>query len=138
MHPWQAITTTAVACLVFVAACGKREQTAPIAQPDPPPSSASAVLAPGAFHGWLGTWIGPEGTFLKLVAKPDSTYEITIKNLDGERTFEGVGGSAHIDFERDGARERIRATDGKATGMKWLADKSKCLTVKTGEGYCRE
>ena len=30
------------------------------------------------------------------------------------------------------------ATDGDATGMKWLAGKARCLTVRVGEGYCRD
>jgi hypothetical protein len=34
--------------------------------------------------------------------------------------------------------ESIRATDGPATGMKWLSDKSNCLTIRSGEGYCRD
>ena len=34
--------------------------------------------------------------------------------------------------------ETITATDGEATGMKWLLDKQNCLTVRSGEGYCRD
>jgi len=41
-------------------------------------------------------------------------------------------------FERDGTAEVLRATRGADTGMKWLADKSNCLTVRAGEGYCRD
>lgn len=103
-----------------------------------PASAASAAPAPSALQGWLGTWHGPEGTSLKLVAIPDSRYEVVIRNLDGERSFQGVGASDHIEFERDGRKERIIATDGYATGMKWLAGKSNCLTVTKGEGYCRD
>lgn len=58
-------------------------------------------------------------------------------NLDGARTFPATATAEGISFERDGVRESIRVTDGAATGMKWLADKSDCLTVKPGEGYCR-
>jgi len=25
-----------------------------------------------------------------------------------------------------------------ASGMKWLSDKSNCLTIRYGEGYCRD
>jgi len=120
------------------AACEKQPAQVPLAQPDPPASQASAVPAPSALQGWLGKWTGVEGTYLQLVAKPDSKYEVVIKNLDGERTFEGIGGTDHIYFERDGAQEKIRATDGNGTGMKWLAEKKKCLTIKSGEGYCRD
>ena len=27
--------------------------------------------------------------------------------------------------------------NGVETGMKWLSDKSNCLTVRSGESYCR-
>jgi hypothetical protein len=32
----------------------------------------------------------------------------------------------------------LRATDGAGTGMKWLADKTDCLVVAPGEGFCRK
>ena len=103
-------------------------------------SSRCAESAPAGstLDTWQGTWTGPEGTYLKLTAKPDSGYEIVIKDLDAERSFEGVGSGDEIHFTRDGRQESIRATDGAGTGMKWLADKSECLTVKPGEGYCRK
>jgi hypothetical protein len=123
---------------VLATACGKKESAPPLPQPDPPASQASPVPAPSALQGWLGKWDGPEGTYLQLVAKPDSRYEVIIKNLDGERSFQGVGGESQVHFERDGKQEVIKATDGPGTGMKWLAGKTKCLTVRLGEGYCRE
>jgi hypothetical protein len=64
-------------------------------------------------------------------------YTVTIQNLDGPRTFQGRAIEGRVQFERDGLAETIHASDGAATGMKWLADKSDCLTVRTGEGYCR-
>jgi hypothetical protein len=85
---------------------------------------------------WLGQWNGPEGTFLKLTGG-DGKYEIIISNLDGPRTFSGVSVGNQIQFERDGIKESIRATSGEETGMKWLSDKTDCLTIKSGEGYCR-
>jgi len=42
------------------------------------------------------------------------------------------------EFERDGLQESIRPTNGDETGMKWLAGKKNCLTVRPGEGYCRD
>ena len=72
-----------------------------------------------------------------MVAKPDARYEVIVKDLEGARSFEGVGSTDHIYFERDGKVEKIRATDGAGTGMKWLAEKSKCLTIRPGEGFCR-
>ncbi|MEO6184986.1 MAG: hypothetical protein ABIP38_06420 [Steroidobacteraceae bacterium] len=65
-------------------------------------------------------------------------YQITIRNLDGPRTFAGSAANGQIQFKRDGVNEVIHATNGNDTGMKWLAGKSNCLTVRTGEGYCRD
>ena len=86
---------------------------------------------------WVGRWNGPEGTYLH-VAVANGGYEITIMDLDNARTFKGSEARDHIDFERDGTKESLRSTDGNGTGMKWLAGKADCLTVKTGEGYCRD
>jgi len=88
-------------------------------------------------HQWLGQWTGPEGTFLRI-AGGQGKYEITVQNLDGPRTFTGTPMGDRIQFERDGAIESIRATDGRGTGMKWLGEKTDCLTVRPGEGYCRD
>jgi hypothetical protein len=86
---------------------------------------------------WLGQWTGPEGTYLRI-AGGQGTYEITIQNLDGPQTYKGTAARDRIEFERNGARESIRASNGAGTGMKWLSDKSNCLTVRSGEGYCRD
>ena len=86
---------------------------------------------------WLGQWNGPEGTFLRL-AGGKGTYEVTIQNLDGPSTYKGSAAGDQIQFERSGVKESIRATNGVETGMKWLSDKSNCLTVRSGEGYCRD
>jgi hypothetical protein len=96
------------------------------------PASSSAVT-----DGWLGRWNGPEGTFLAIEGG-GGRYELTIRNLDGPRTFTGVADGEQIRFERDGVAETVRATDGGATGMKWLGDKTDCLTIRLGEGYCRD
>lgn len=63
---------------------------------------------------------------------------MTISNLDGPRTFQGAAEGSQIVFERDGVKEAIHATNGADTGMKWLNDKANCLTVRVGEGYCRD
>jgi hypothetical protein len=90
-----------------------------------------------ATDAWLGQWNGPEGTFLRLEGG-NGRYEVTIRDLDGARTYEGTAKGAEIQFDRNGKRETIRATDGAETGMKWLSDKSDCLTIRPGEGYCRD
>ena len=86
---------------------------------------------------WLGRWNGPEGTYLEI-AEANGAYEITVKDLDRARTFTGSSVGDAIEFRRDGANEMLTATDGDATGMKWLAGKKNCLTIKPGEGYCRD
>ncbi len=101
----------------------------------PAPSPGAGTFT--ATDKWLGQWNGPEGTFLRL-AGGAGNYEITIQNLDGPRTFKGTAIDGQIRFERDGVTESIRATDGVQTGMKWLREKANCLTVRSGEGYCRD
>ena len=86
---------------------------------------------------WLGQWNGPEGTFLKI-SGGKGTYEVTIQDLDGPRNFKGRAVGEVIQFERNGVKESLHATTGSETGMKWLSDKSNCLTVRMGEGYCRD
>lgn len=90
-----------------------------------------------ATDAWVGRWNGPEGTYLEL-AGANGVYAVTIKDLDAARTFPGSAAADRIEFRRDGATESIRATNGDATGMKWLVGKTNCLTIKPGEGYCRD
>ena len=54
------------------------------------------------------------------------------------RTFQGNAAGEQIEFVRDGVKESLRATNGAETGMKWLIEKSDCLTVRAGEGYCAD
>lgn len=105
--------------------------TAPVA------SSASAAR-PDPVQAWLGRWNGPEGTYLQLDADGGGRYGVRIKDLDAERRFPATVKDGAVQFERDGKQESIKATDGDATGMKWLAGKRTCLTVHPGEGYCRD
>lgn len=104
---------------------------------------ASVLLCACAAHdapvadSWVGKWDGPEGTWLDI-EHGNAAYQITIKDLDAARTFEGSVAADGIAFRRNGVKEVIRATDGDATGMKWLAGKKNCLTVRAGEGYCRD
>ena len=93
-----------------------------------------------AYHGvnpWLGQWTGPEGTYLKILGGSDGVYTVVIRDLDGETTYRGDGVAEGIEFERNGVKESLHATNGAATGMKWLSEKTNCLTVRAGEGYCR-
>ncbi|MDR7270821.1 hypothetical protein J2X20_003479 [Pelomonas saccharophila] len=112
----------------LLCACGKPADAPARA---PAPASAASTAAP-----WLGRWQGPEGTYLDISGGP-GTYSVTVKNLDGPRSFEAKAGTDTLVFTRDGVIETVRAGSGPETGMKWLADKKDCLIVKTGEGYCR-
>lgn len=122
---------TLVLALCVLAACEK--------SPAPMSVSESTELATApaiAASNWPGRWTGPEGTYLEIV-QDGQTFSVAIRNLDGVRTFEAVSIELGLSFERDGTTETITAGSGKDTGMKWLQDKSNCLVVSLGEGYCR-
>ncbi len=106
--------------------------TAPVL---PPPDMATPAAKTGT-DAWIGKWTGPEGTFLDIESS-DTGYQITVRDLDGMKFFAGKRAGDAIEFERAGKTESIHATDGKATGMKWLAGKHECLTIHAGEGFCR-
>jgi hypothetical protein len=135
MNSTHQILMTSAVLLLAAAGCSERAAQAP-----PPPSPATnppITSAEPATDRWVGKWSGPEGTFLQL-AGGNGQYEVTIQNLDGPRTFKGTAAGDRLEFERDGVRESVRASNGAETGMKWLSEKSDCLTVKAGEGYCRD
>ena len=99
--------------------------------------TAGSMPAVQAASSLLGQWNGPEGTYL-LIGGASGNYAVTIRNLDGPRTFQGRADGDAIRFERDGKSLTIRPGNGAATGMKWLADKKHCVIVDAGEGYCRD
>lgn len=85
----------------------------------------------------IGQWNGPEGTFLRIGGERGQ-YVVTVQNLDGQGHYNGRAVGGQIQFERNGVTETLRPTKGEETGMKWLSDKTNCLTVHAGEGYCRD
>ena len=123
-----------IALALFAAGCSQRSAN-PVQER--PADEGPAVAVDLALDTWLGTWNGPEGTWLRI-AGGHGSYDLTIQNLDGPRSFHGSVVGNGIEFERDGVKEVIHATDGVGTGMKWLSEKSNCLTVQPGEGYCRD
>lgn len=141
------LPSTAVSLLVLTAALAGCDRaatppsapasSAPVAATSATPAS-SAASTPDPAHAWLGRWNGPEGTYLQLEDAGGGSYEVRIKDLDAERRFQGTARDGEVHFVRDGKQESIKATDGDATGMKWLAGKTTCLTVHPGEGYCRD
>ena len=104
-----------------------------------PPVSGTQPISSltGPTDAWLGRWDGPEGTYLRL-AKDGDKYAVEIQDLDCLKTFAGFADGNRIRFARDGKTEFISEGDGRATGMKWLANKKNCLLTKAGEGWCRD
>lgn len=119
-----------LAMMVLLAGCQGTEREPSTAEP-------AHATTNRATDAWLGQWNGPEGTFLVL-SKDGNKYVIKIQSLDGPNTYEGVSAGDRIEVQRNGKTESIRAGNGEATGMKWLLDKTDCLIVKTGEGFCRK
>lgn len=89
---------------------------------------------------WIGRWKGVEGTYLVVAKGTDpGTYKLEMQyTLDDKGSFAGRGSSEGISFERPDGKQTLHPSDGDATGLKWLAGKKDCLTVKSGEGYCRD
>jgi hypothetical protein len=101
----------------------------------------SVPVDPGAgVSEWVGRWTGVEGTYL-TIARGDAPgrYRLTMRyTLDDEGIFDGVESGDGIAFTRPDGAQTLRAGDGDATGLKYLAGKQDCLVVRQGEGYCRD
>jgi hypothetical protein len=95
---------------------------------------------PADRDGWVGRWTGVEGTYLVVSKGKDAgTYKLEMQyTLDDKGSFDGKATADGISFTRPDGQQTLRATDGDATELKWLAGKKDCLTVKPGEGYCRD
>lgn len=134
-------TLFVLSTLALLSACNKETQEAP--KPAPPSVQATLVPAVPPTDAWVGKWIGVEGLVL-TIAKDESIgrghYLLTMKyglDADDEGTFKGQADDEGISFSRPDGPQVLRAGNGEATGLKWLADKKDCLIVDTGEGYCR-
>lgn len=122
-----------------------RESVAATPTPSPTPSP-SATPAPtataAATDAWIGRWRGVEGLNLEIAAdaaKGPGHYTLAMQySLDDKGSFAGTAEGDTIRFTRPDGEQVLRASDGDATGLKWLAGKKDCLTVKPGEGYCRD
>lgn len=131
---------------VAIVLSGCASQSGPIA-PAEPLGEVSAVQQPPVHlvtDQWLGKWAGVEGLNL-TVSKDEAAgaghYVLQMQyGLDANQrgAFKGQATAAGIAFTRNNAAQLLRAGDGQATGLKWLADKNNCLIVRTGEGYCRD
>jgi hypothetical protein len=98
----------------------------------PAPAPSAKVQA-----DYVGRWIGVEGTYLIVTPRDGGVTMEMQYDLDHKGTFPATVTPEGLRFERNGATETARPSDGDATGLKWLAGKKDCLTVKSGEGYCR-
>lgn len=106
-----------------------------------PGSDASASTTTESRDGadrWAGRWIGVEGTYLVVTPTGPGTASLEMQyDLDHEGTYPATVTPEGLRFTRGGEQMLLRPSDGDATGLKWLAGKKDCLTVKSGEGYCR-
>ena len=120
--------------------------TAPTPAPTPTPETPETPETPsnpadGAMleADYLGRWTGVEGMFLVVASKPGGGVSLEMQwDLDNTGTFDGSVTAEGLRFMRNGVAETAVPTNGDATGLKYLAGKQDCLTVKPGEGYCRD
>ena len=88
---------------------------------------------------YLGRWTGVEGMYLVVASKPDGGVTLEMQwDLDNKGMFDGSVTAEGLRFMRNDVAENAVHTNGDATGLKNLAGKQDCLTVKPGEGYCRD
>lgn len=152
----------AVAAMALVAGCssggsaasggGNAQAPQDAAEPATPPAANQALPKPQASGGpepvavsdpadaerYGGRWIGVEGMFMEVTPREDGRFDIEMQyDLDHRAKVVGYSTGNGLAFPRDGQLLVARPTDGDATGLKYLAGKATCLTVKPGEGYCR-
>ena len=107
---------------------------------DESPAAATGDMRTPTGTKLTGRWTGVEGMYLAVTPKAQTgQYTLEMQyDLDHKVTVDGrdaPGGG--IAFTRDGEELVLRPSDGAATGLKYLAEKTDCLTVAQGEGYCR-
>lgn len=100
----------------------------------PAPSDTAKVEA-----DYLGRWTGVEGMYLVVASKAGGGVTLDMQwDLDNKGMFDGSVTAEGLRFMRNDVAENAVHTNGDATGLKNLAGKQDCLTVKPGEGYCRD
>ncbi|WP_108125647.1 hypothetical protein [Saccharospirillum mangrovi] len=100
-------------------------------------SACSSERETSSLSNWQGRWWGVEGTYLDIAGGPEQ-FQLTIANLDGPVQYTAVADGDQLRFDLNGETAVIFATDGVGSGMKWLAEKTNCLKVEPGDGYCRD
>lgn len=138
------LTIAAAAGLLMIAGCGKpaeQKQADPTAGQDvvTVPDESAPAETNADTTSWVGKWTGVEGMYVNIKQTGEGKFSLEMQSdLDTKGTYEGVAEPDGITFKRSGETLTLRASDGDATGLKWLAGKKDCLTVKEGEGYCRD
>ncbi len=112
-------------------------------RPAPPQTQSAAssteVAVPAPADAWLGKWIGVEGNTLTIEdTGVKGVYAITEITLDGPKRYPGNAEGDHIAFVDAGKPGTITASNGDATGLKYLAGKQNCLVIENGRGFCRD
>lgn len=134
------------------ASTGSEADYAPAASPAAPNAPASLTAAtsnpvpdetgpyaPHRFASWAGRWTGVEGMYVDITPTEPEHYRLNMQSdLDTHGVYEGHDSEHGIKFTRKDQPFSLHRTSGKETGLKYLAEKQTCLTVKTGEGYCRD
>ena len=104
-----------------------------------PATTPAATDAARTEADYLGRWTGVEGMYLVVAPKPGGGLTLVMQwDLDNKGTFDSSVTAEGLRFMRNGVAESAVRTNGDATGLKYLAGKMECLTVKPGEGYCRD
>ncbi len=104
-----------------------------------PPGVADATDAAAVESSYLGRWTGVEGMYLVVARRPGGGVTLEMQwDLDNKGRFDGSVTAEGLRFMRDGVAESAVHTSGDATGLSGLSGKADCLTVKPGEGYCRD
>ena len=111
----------------------------PVSEGDVSPEVDDAAANMAGVPDYAGRWTGVEGMYLVVTPKPAGGVALEMQwSLDDKGSFDGSITAEGIRFMRNGVAEVLAPTDGDATGLKYLAGKTDCLTVKSGEGYCRD
>ena len=126
--------------LILLCGCSQRSAPAPNPEPATRPTAPPSIVAPSAAPDYAGRWIGVEGMFLDVRPSPQpGRFSLTMQyDLDHRETVVARLAGDALEFSRNGEVLTLRPTDGAATGLKYLAGRRHCLTVKAGEGYCRD
>ncbi len=152
-------TMTALMALAALGACGTVEPIDSIpnetvdtsaidamANETPAPTVVNDAMVPAATPvdpaQWVGRWTGVEGLYLDIQPDPargNGAFMLEMQySLDDKGSFPGDAVGNGIRFTRPDGIFLLTATDGESTGLKYLMEKQDCLTVTTGEGYCRD